>query len=370
MAKLLNPQLLKQNIDAAAQYDLNSKKVFGAAYYVCQEGTLTLERCYGTVAPHGEEPVTNTTLFRLASMTKPITAVAALILVDRGLLGLDDPVEQYLPEFAGIHIIDAEGRDLGLPQIKPTLRHILSHCSGIGSTPEKTADARPEDKADVDSYVRYMRKVGLDFEPASMQKYSGMGAFDVLTKIIEQVAGVDYQTFLQQEIFTPCGMVDTTFTPNGEQAARMVTMHQRKEGENAAFSMPKGCVFEDFPVTHYLGGAGLVSTLRDYCRFCERLLHEGEGLVSAETFRQLCTPQIYKKEDESWGLGVRVITNDKPSGLTKNCFGWSGAYGSHFWIDPERRIYAVYMKNSKVDGGAGNESAVNFEKAVYHSFYR
>jgi CubicO group peptidase (beta-lactamase class C family) len=124
-----------------------------------------------------------------------------------------------------------------------------------------------------------------------------------------------------------------------------------------------------------LGGAGLVSTLRDYSKFAKLLLNKGKigdiPLISEETFNLLCTPQVSQgimPGNARWGLGVRVITDESYPYLPVGSFGWSGAYGSHFWIDPVHKIFAVYMKNSKIDGGAGNESAVKLEKAVYSSF--
>jgi CubicO group peptidase (beta-lactamase class C family) len=195
-----------------------------------------------------------------------------------------------------------------------------------------------------------------------------------LTKIIQIVTRTDYQSFLRKEIFTPCGMNDTTFVPNIEQEKRIVAMHNKVNGENVVFEMPKGCVFEEYPCTHYLGGAGLVSTLQDYCNFAKMLLNQGKTetgrILDEKTFYQLCQPQVSQEVmpgNERWGLGVRVITEDTYPYLPKGAFGWSGAYGSHFWIDPVNKIFAVYMKNSKYDGGSGNESGVNFEKAVYSS---
>jgi CubicO group peptidase (beta-lactamase class C family) len=207
-----------------------------------------------------------------------------------------------------------------------------------------------------------------------MEMYSGVGAFDVLTKIIQIVTETDYLSFLKKEIFDPCEMIDTTFVPTLEQKSRMMEMHQRSDGKNIAFKMPSGCVFESYPHTHYLGGAGLVSTLCDYSKFAKMLLHRGKTksgrLIREESFDLLCTPQVSSdimQGNERWGLGVRVITDSSYPYLPKGSFGWSGAYGSHFWIDPVNRIVAVFMKNSKFDGGAANESARNFEEAVYTS---
>ena len=138
--------------------------------------------------------------------------------------------------------------------------------------------------------------------------------------------------------------------------------------------MPAGCVFEDFPATHYLGGAGLVSTLHDYCNFAQMLLQKGQAkhgrILQEASIQMLSSPQLpgnIMPGDTRWGLGVRVIADDTHPWLPKGCFGWSGAYGSHFWIDPTNNLFAVYMKNSKFDGGAANDSATRFEQAVYRA---
>ena len=372
---ILNEELLVKNIEHVAQYDISNNKVFGSAYLVYQEGNLMFEKCYGTLSLKIYTPITHDTLFRLASMTKPITSVATLILADRGLLSLDDRVDKYLPQFNDVRITDGSYNDLGKPKNIPTIRHILSHTSGIGSSGGKVQNMTDADRKTIDNTIDFLIRTGLDYEPGSKQMYSGMGAFDVLTKIIELVSGMDFLSFLEKEIFMPCNMLDTTFVPNAGQYERLVNMHTCIDDKNAEFEMPAGCIFENFPCTHYLGGAGLVSTLCDYSKFAKMLLNKGKigniQILREGTFNSLCTPQISKDimpGTESWGLGVRVITEETYTHLPAGAFGWSGAYGSHFWIDPTNKIIAVFMKNSKIDGGAGNESARGFEQAVYSSF--
>ena len=369
----LDMSKLSENIEKIAEYDISNTKIFGSAYYVYQEGGVELKKCYGTTSLDSNAPITDTSIFRLASMTKPITAIAALILVDRGLLSLNDSVDKYIPEFKNIEITSSNSSNK--PKKLPSIKSLLNHTSGIGCDANKLATMTANDKKTLDSSIAFYIKNGLDFEPESQQQYSPTGAFDVLAKIIEIVSGKDYLSFLKTEIFEPCGMQDTTFVPTAEQEERMVAMHTRKDGENAVSAMLAGCVFENFPSTHYLGGAGLVSTLSDYGKFAKMLLNKGKTekgrILREETFDLLCTPQVSKKimpGDVRWGLGVRVITGDGyPYSLPVGSFGWSGAYGTHFWIDPVNKIFAVFMKNSRVDGGAGNQSAVEFEKAVYAS---
>lgn len=376
--KQLDLQLLNENIDQIAQYDLDRNKISGSAYYVCQGHTAetALTKCYGTVSSQSDLPITDTSLFRLASMTKPVTAVAALILIDRGLLSLDDPISKYLPGFTNIHVISKDGNDFGRPSRQPLIRDLLTHTSGIGSDPDKHQVMTANEKQTLDASIDYYLRVGLDFEPGSQQLYSGVGAFDVMARIIELVSDTDYLTFLKHEIFEPCGMEDTTFEPSSRQWQQIVAMHTHIDGKNTQRILPSGCIFEDYPCTHYLGGAGLVSSLKDYSRFAQMLLNNGRTsqtqLISSHTFRLLCTPQVSKQimpGAERWGLGVRVITEDSYPYLPVGTFGWSGAYGSHFWVDPENELVAVYMKNSQIDGGAGNESARKFEEAVYRSLH-
>ena len=157
----------------------------------------------------------------------------------------------------------------------------------------------------------------------------------------------------------------------------MIAMHNRVDGVNCIEKMIENCVFSVVPCTHYLGGAGLVSTLADYSKFAQMLLNKGKTptkqIIREDTFRLLHTPFV--SEDimpgsERWGLGVRVIVSEDYGTLPVGAFGWSGAYGTHFWIDPINDIAAVYMKNSLFDGGAANESARNFEKAVNDAFIK
>lgn len=372
--KKLNLEILEKNIDEVAKYDLDNKKVFGSAYSVCQGGKIVFEKCYGKTGLNGSDVAKNT-LFRLASMTKPITAIAVLILVERGLLSLDDCTSKYFPKIKDIHITDNDRNSIGVPRNLPTIRNLLSHCGGIGSNYEKFSNMTDEDRETLDASVEYMIRIGIDYEPTTKQLYSGTGAFDLIAKIVEMVSGIDYLSFLKKEIFEPCGMVDTTFTPSAEQMERLIKMHIRNDDKNFEFEMREGCIFELFPSTHYLGGAGLASTVSDYMKFAKMLLNRGKTqdkqIVSEESIALMSTPWVPKEiqnGNERWGLGVRVITEPEYLYLPVGTFGWSGAYGSHFWIDPKNDICAVFMKNSKTDGGAANESARFFEKAVYTSF--
>ncbi len=376
--KKLNNELLKTNIEKAAQYDFDNHKVFGSAYCIIQGNEEVYKKCFGTMYVDSSESVTENTIFRLASMTKPVTAVATLILMEQGLLSLSDKVSEYLPEFKDVRITKITDKneliDFGKAKNEITICNLLTHTSGIGSEPLKEAKITAEERRSLDTTVEFYSRIGLDFEPGTKQQYSGMGAFDVLVKIIEKVTKTDYQEFLTREIFEPCGMTNTAFVLTQAQWENLIAMHNKVDDRNCVEKMIENCVFSAFPCTHYLGGAGLVSTLADYSKFAKMLLNKGKTqtkqILGEETFKLLHTPFV--SEDimpgsERWGLGVRVIVSEGYKNLPVGTFGWSGAYGTHFWIDPVNNIAAVYMKNSLFDGGAGNESARNFEKAVNDS---
>lgn len=375
----INPDLLKNNIEKIAFYDFNNNKGFGAAYCVMQGNEVIYEKYFGHTSAEGTEPVAPSTMFRLASMTKPVTAVATLILVERGLLSLGDRVADYLPEFSKLRIKEikdnGEEIDLGEAKTDITLWHLLTHTSGFGSNPVKIQKTTEQDKASIANYIRFNLAAGLDFEPGTRELYSGTAAFDVLVNIIEKVTGMDYLSFLKKEIFEPCGMENTTFVPSPKQWGQIIAMHNKVDGKNCNAEMKENCVFSDFPCTHFLGGAGLASTLADYSKFAKMLLNKGKTpkkqILKEETLRLMHTlivPEEIKPHVERWGLGVRVIVKEEYKTLPVGTFGWSGAYGSHFWVDPINQVAAVFMKNSLFDGGAGNESARYFEKAVKDSF--
>lgn len=371
--RLLNKNKLERNIEEIAKYDLENNNLFGASYLVWQNESIALKKHYGSVSISGKEKVNDDTIYRMASMTKPITAIAILILVNRGLVALDDPVSKFLPEIEDIHIITVNGENLGRPKTPMTLLHCLTHTSGFGSL--KNIDMSTEDMASIYNTIKCVVNTGLDFEPFTKQAYSGVAAFDLLAAVIEKVTKQEFENFLREEIFIPCNMVDTTFSPTENQWERIIMMHDKVGQKNEVGKTYPNCVFEQYPYSHKLGGAGLVSTLSDYSNFAKMLLDNGKfnnrRILPKEIIKKMSTPFVPKtlmNKYESWGLGVRVITDAEYENLPVGSFGWSGAYGTHFWVDPENNMFAVFLKNSRFDGGAENQSAIRFEEAVHRSF--
>ena len=363
--KRINIEKLENNIEQIALYDLGKNNVFGCSYMVCQNGETVFKKHFGVSDWEKKTPVDDNTLFRIGSMTKPIVTAGILNLVDRYVISLDTPIKSVLPKFHNIHIKSEKGEDLGVSKIDMTIKHILTHTSGFGSL--KEVNMTNVEKLTATKTVEHFLKKGLDFEPFSKEAYSTFASFDILALVLERVTGENFGDFIKREIFEPCKMNNTTFVPTENEWSRIIDMHNRKKGnsgKNTVFKMPEGCIFEDFSATHKLAGAGLVSTLEDYSHFAEMLLNK---VKTNRIFALMNRP--YKiidipPYDQSWGLGVRVISGKNYNYLPVGSFGLSGEYGTHFWCDPKHNITAVYMKNSKFDGGAGNKSACSFEEAV------
>ena len=365
----LNVEKLSLAIEGRAALDIERCNILGADVLVAEGDGIVYRNSFGFADSNGRA-FDGGTLFRLASMTKPITAVAVMILVERGLLSLSDTVDKFYPKFKNMKRI--EGGELFDVDTPITVTHLLSHSSGVGSgaawsySEKRITDL---DYSSVESFVDFLSTQPLSFVPGTKQEYSGIASFSVLTGIIQRVTGIPYPEFLKREIFDPCNMTDTTFTPTTDQWSRLVEMHNRVDGKNAVGITFDGCVFQNVPAENYLGGAGLVSSVSDYYSFAKMLLSGGEinghRILSPESVRRMTTPIIESEAGESWGLAFRVITGTKKAPLPIGAFGWSGAYGTHFWIDPENDIVAIYMKNSRFDGGSHAVTGRNFELDVY-----
>ena len=352
-----------------AEGDLADARIGGATVLVAQGGKVAYKRHFFAENSPWQD-LGDRTLFRLASMTKPITAAATMLLVERGRLALEDTVDRFYPAFAAMQVQNADG-SLTPTEEKITVKHLLTHTSGIGSgtfwSKIYAGKMTPADKESVESYVAYLSRLPLSFVPGSKQEYSGTGAFTVLTGIIQKLTDMDMEDFLKKEIFTPCRMEDTTFLPTAAQWARLIPMHDRVDGQSVVGKTRPGCVFESIPMQNQLGGAGLIASATDYLHFAQMLLNggvfEGHRVLSEASVAALASPRVFKKATESWGLGVRVITARDV--LPVGAYGWSGAYGTHFWVDPAEQIVAIYMKNSRYDGGSGAVTSRNFENDVY-----
>lgn len=374
---ILDKDTVRQNIEKNVYEDLAAGRIGGASVLVKQRGEVIYQNCFGKAA-EGRE-LTDDTIFRLASMTKPITAVAIMKQVERGLVSLDDTLDKFIPEYADMEIgkvVDGKIQIVGMAQNKIKILHLLTHTSGVGSgNVGEYYSARYSDEVEYDlksATDEYATKPLL-FDPYTAQLYSGRLGFDLLARVVEITSGMTFDKFLKKEIFEPLGMVDTTFVPSDEQWERMTLMHSVQDGEAIFLPLDREHIFFKLPLTYFCGGAGLVSTISDYERFADMLLAGGVGadgvrILSEESVKRLQAPsvpaELRRSPFDIWGLGVRVV-NIPDYHLPCGAYGWSGAFGTHFWIDPENEIVGIYMKNSHYDGGSEARTSRNFEIDVY-----
>lgn len=316
------------------------------------------------------------TAFRLASMTKPITAVAVLLLEQDGLLRVTDPVSAYLPAYGELYVAKKTDRGFvaGERAGEVTIRMLLTHSSGIGSGEigdVQNAAMRPQGNDTLASAVDRYASGLLDFAPGTAQMYSPVLGFDVAARIVEIVSGMPYGKFVRERIFLPLGMRETSYNLTDYDRDNLAVTYRTENGE--LIPEPLLHNFDVFPAGYTGGGAGLISTLDDYCKFAEslRVSYEGgEGILSFRQAREMAKPQLDLtiggvSPEFNWGYGVRAIAQRSAAQrLNGGSFGWSGAYGTHFWIDPVNRMTAVYMHNSSTYGGAGAPHTVDFENAV------
>lgn len=360
--KTINFDLLKKNIEKRAKENIEAYDLTDAVIGVYQNGNE-----YTGIFGDADRD----SLFRLASMTKPVTAVAAGIAVSKGIFSPEDEISKYLKGFKDMPIHDSDKRG------NPTIAQILSHSSGICSSEKSTAEIRFGESgkhtslADVEAFYS---NEPLDFLPGKAQFYSATVALDLICRIIEKAEDMPYEDWAKKHIFEPCRMKDTTYVPTEEQWKRTVNVSGKKDGKPFVHEEYRRCLFPGGPDRHYCGTAGLASTYDDYMNFAKMLLaggsFDGKQIVPRSWVKEMSKKQLPPEvmpDPVVWGYGVRVITGDDYNNLPTGCYGWSGAFGSHFWVDPVNGITAVYMKNCTNDGGAGALTAWNFETDVYAS---
>lgn len=377
----LNSQKLSENLAKRAEHDINSGKIAGCGLCVHQGGKEIFSGFFGYSDAEEKTPIQPNTIYRLASMTKPVTAASALLLRETGKLNINDKLSKYCPKFSKLKIgeLDANRNIINLhtPDRELTLLDLLTHTAGFGTDEIGTmvTDKTPQDaKKNLETIMQYYcEEMILTFEPNSRRSYSPIAAFDAIAYVIELISEREIGEYMKEKIFAPLNMTDTTFELTPQQTARLSAVYDLKDGIVPVSKKFTGS-FEGFPLSYHAGGAGLFSTVGDYCSFAQALCSASSSSIN--TFISSSSVSLMRKgreifadiknhPAEIFGLGVRVVKNNPniPSG----CFGWSGAYGTHFWIDPVNEITAVYMKSSNFDGGAGCTTANNFEYDIMHS---
>ncbi|MFW5755691.1 MAG: serine hydrolase domain-containing protein, partial [Tangfeifania sp.] len=324
---------------------IDNGKLAGISTLVFKEGAVVHRKNYGYADLENQEPVTDSTIFRIYSMTKPVTAAALMTLYDEGKFQLDDKVSEYLPEFEGMMVYNAETKSEEPQEDEMTIRHLLTHTSGIpyGWDQQAYVDSlyRVYGGSGWDGIlaekIQVITEIPLKHQPGTIWEY-GLG-IDVAGYLIEVLAGVPLDEFFEQEIFNPLNMDDSGFYVPESKHNRFSKLYTKnKEGELTEMEGMMSTIFKS-PVTLFSGGGGLVSTADDYLKFCRMLLNDGElngvRILEPSTAEMIMTdqlPQLAEYEEEiGYGLAGSVD-------LTRGVYGWAGAASTKFWIDPANEM--------------------------------
>ncbi|MEI8370125.1 MAG: serine hydrolase domain-containing protein [Planctomycetia bacterium] len=318
----------------------------GAVVLVTGPDAVVAEEAVGMADREERRPMAADTLFWIASMTKPITAAAVMILVDEGKISLDDPVAKYVPEFQDLWVVsersgEGQGEKKGLvrPARPITIRDCLSHTSGL---PFSSVVERPTlDSVPLATAVRSYSMMPLEFQPGTAYRYSNAG-INTAGRIIEIVSGMPYERFLDERLLRPLGMHDTTFWPSGSRIGRIARSYRANADKTALEPVGIGQLAEPYgsAARYPMPGGGLFSTAADCGRFCRMLLDRGVGDDGGRVLSEAAVAELTRRQTpvgvpESYGLGFSLGGD--------GTFGHGGAHATNMTIDPQRRLAVVWM---------------------------
>ncbi len=360
-------------IGAAMQEMIAKKEVAGAVTVVVTKSRVLHLEADGFADVAAKRPMAADTLFWIASMTKPVTGVAILMLQDEGKLTVGDPVAKYLPEFANLKTPSGKPANL-------TLTQILTHTSGLG---EASGPAAQEARTLADLVPLWLA-APMQYEPGEKWKYTQSG-INAAARIVEVVSGMTFDAFVQKRIFDPLGMKDTTFYPTEAQRARLATAYAKNKDTGALEPVPPR---PDFGSRNRppQGNGGLYSTAPDYARFCQMLLNggtfDGRRYLSERAMKFLTTPQtgdmptgFFQTEaygnrgaNYSWGIATCILRTPHDgvaAMLSPGTYGHGGAWGTQAWIDPVKGVaYVLMVQRSNFPNSDASEVRRDFQQAA------
>lgn len=351
-----------QRIHDAMQRYIDRGEVAGVVTLVTRRGQVAWLDAQGQMDIAKKTPMRTDAIFRIASMTKPITSVAVMMLLEEGRFQLTDPVSKYLPEFKSMRVLVMNAPGQGVLPIRTvpaereiTIQHLLTHTAGLPNTytgaTELANKLAGERKAGdtIGDMVKKLAQLPLEFQPGAAWQYGP--ATDVLGRLVEVVSGMPFDQFLQKRIFDPMGMKDTRFYVPDESLPRLATNYEPADEKSirAVTSQRRGSK------VYFSGGGGLHSTAEDYLRFCQMLLNGGKAgesrLLSRKSIELMTVNHIGNSQiwptlsGNRFGLGFRVLTDlGKAAHLgSLGSYGWGGAFGTYFWIDPKEEMAGILM---------------------------
>ncbi|NTD99868.1 beta-lactamase family protein [Agrobacterium tumefaciens] len=365
-------------IDQLFKQYLDSGWIKGITANIAIDGKTVYNKAFGNQVGR---PFKTDDILRIASQTKAITSVAVMMLIEEGKFSLDDPISNYLPTFKNPQILDKFNPKDSTYTTRPakneiTIRELLTHTSGLGyaqiGSPEMQAIYAKADisagfvdhkkllKTDIDK----LGKLPLSFEPGQKWQYS-LG-IDVLGRLVEVKSGLNLDQFFKQRIFIPLGMNDTYFALPKNKQPRLSSVYTEDPKTKTVIPWVDGVVKGssiNYPINengYFAGGAGLVSTSKDYGTFLQMLLNGGEykgkRILSKNSVALMTKNQIGNIPfgDNYFGLGFEVVSDkgSKKLGQTAGSYGWGGFFGSTYWVDPKKKMVAqIYVQQSPLSHG-------------------
>ena len=365
----------------------------GGALLVRKNDEVVFDGKWGWADIAARKPIADDTIFRMASMTKVVTAVAVMKLAEQGKLSIDDPVSKYLPAFSGMRVCNDPRYEFKpgmrmaslLPKLlffrmdkvktvpaqrEVTIRDLLSHASGLQQGVVGMIAMLKHNKKDtleqrIAAYSRYV----LDFQPGTATGYSPCAAFDILGYLLGVVTGKSVAEAYRELVFEPLGMDSATFCLEDKQnLARTYTRKKDKLVDVSGTSKDLEGIIRLEPDTDYVAGCGgLYCTLKDYEKLGRMLCNEGGGFLKPETVRLMATEAQEKHLEftpgQVWGLGVLIRQESEV--CTPGTYGWSGALGTHFFVSPADKLEVVFATHRADLGGSGSYISRNVEELVF-----
>jgi CubicO group peptidase (beta-lactamase class C family) len=352
---------LLKPVDAVMQRFVDQGQVAGAVTLVAHDGKVVHLGAVGLAEINSEKQMQTHKMFSIASMTKPVTATAVMILQDEGKLNIDDNISKYLPEYKNVKLQNGSA-----PNREITIRDVVTHTSGLAGN--QVFDSSLKDAVD------QLATRPLKFQPGTKWQYSP--GLNVAGRVVEVVAGKPFEEFVQQRIFDPLQMTNTSFFPNDKQQARIAGLY-RMDGPNKTLAEIDNRIVDPSNVKAPNPSGGLFSTARDMFRFYQMILsggqlRRGDRIVSEQAVKEMTQPQTGDlvtgfTPGNCWGLGWCIVR--EPQGVTESLssgtFGHGGAFGTQGWVDPETQtIYVLMIQRADLPNSDGSEIRKTFHKVA------
>ncbi|YCM43190.1 serine hydrolase domain-containing protein [Verrucomicrobiaceae bacterium 227] len=354
-------------IAPAVENLIEKKQLAGGSVLVLRKGQVVYQQEFGYANRARKNPVTQDTIFRIYSMSKGITSAAALMLSDAGKIDLDAPISTYLPEFRNLTVWQKNGEPVKAdpaPNVRDLLRHTAGFSYGWSLHPVdqqyKQVQMLSRDKS-LTEMTQSLADIPLLYQPGTRWVY-GINT-DVLARVVEAASGKSFSEYLQEQLFTPLGMVDTGFHVPAEKARRLASVYAGKAGFLITAEPARNSKFLEAPA-HQSGGGGLVSTITDYARFLQMIANQGSfqstRYLKKETVKFMTTNQLPKvipeismgeevRHGTGFGLGFSVRTA-KDTAWDQHApigeFGWGGMASTHYWVSPKDELVVITMEQT------------------------